>query len=926
MSVQPGETDNLASENAALRKRVAELQAELQDAYGRQATLIASERKHRQLIENTHDIIYTLSSEGVFRFVSPAWTRMLGHSLDDVVGHPFTEFVHPEDRSTCFAFLQAVTQIGERRAGVEYRVQHADGSWRWHTSNASPTKDDSGNVTRYDGIARDITERKRAEEGLRRSEANLQAIMANTSDLIASYDRDRRLVVYNQACSEAFRQMFGAELRPGFRTLDIVPEAMRSMWNANNERVLAGESFTSEFELPLATGDLRVYESSYHPIRQGTDVVGFTTTTRDITERFRAAKALRASESQLRTITDATQDAIIMLDSSGSVTFWNPAAVSMLGYSSEEAIGRNAHELLAPATSAAAHRGAFQKFVRSGTGDFVGKTVELVACRKDGTEITLSLSLSAILLDGHWHAVGILRDITEQKRAEAALAESEARFRAMVNLAPDGIFIASLDGCIMEASEFAASQIGVSRDKLLTMRLTDFVSPRYAARVTNLRGEGDHPIVRESAHVRADGTEIPIELSIRRITFRGQPAMLGVARDVTERRRAELEQEKLQNQLLQAHKMESVGRLAGGVAHDFNNMLGVILGHTQMALDQLDPAHPLCADLKEVYRAAERSAELTRQLLAFARRQTVAPKVLDLNETVYGMLKMLRRLIGEDVELTWLPGQSIARVRIDPSQVDQILANLCVNARDAIVGTGRLTIETSLVTLDDEYCALHEGSVSGQYVMLAVSDNGCGMDANTLNHVFEPFFTTKEVGKGTGLGLATVFGIVRQNRGFIEAYSEPGHGTTFKIYLPAVHSERDVPCPLPSASPVPGTETVLLVEDERAMRQVTTRMLQRLGYRVVAASTPGEAIQLAREHAGPIDILLTDVVMPEMNGRDLAKNLLSLYPSLKRLFMSGYTADVIAHHGVLDEGVNFLQKPFSSDVLGAKLREVLQRE
>jgi signal transduction histidine kinase len=398
----------------------------------------------------------------------------------------------------------------------------------------------------------------------------------------------------------------------------------------------------------------------------------------------------------------------------------------------------------------------------------------------------------------------------------------------------------------------------------------------------------------------------------------------GAAQDITERKRAEEERENLQAQLAQAQKMESVGRLAGGVAHDFNNMLGAILGYTELAMEKLDPAQPLFADLQEVRKAAERSADLTRQLLAFARKQTVAPRVIDLNKTVEGMLNMLRRLIGEDIDLAWLPGKELGPVKMDPSQIDQILANLCVNARDAVEGVGKVTIETGVAAFNEAYCADHAGFVAGDYAMLAVSDNGCGMDQETLGHLFEPFFTTKEVGRGTGLGLAMVYGAVKQNNGFITVYSEPGQGTTFKIYLPRHLAKADRPAERGPGQPVKGGhETILLVEDEPAILDMVTTMIESFGYAVIGARTPGEAIRLAREHAGTIHLLITDVVMPEMNGRDLAGNILSLYPGIKRLFMSGYTANVIAHHGVLDEGVNFIQKPFSMKNLAAKVREAL---
>jgi two-component system cell cycle sensor histidine kinase/response regulator CckA len=341
----------------------------------------------------------------------------------------------------------------------------------------------------------------------------------------------------------------------------------------------------------------------------------------------------------------------------------------------------------------------------------------------------------------------------------------------------------------------------------------------------------------------------------------------------------------------------------------------------------VNSAQPIYDDLMEIHKAAERSADLTRQLLAFARRQTIAPKVLDLNETVAGMLKMLERLIGEDIHLDWQPGVDLWPVRLDPSQIDQILANLCVNARDAIANVGRITIETRNWIFTEDHCAAHPGFVPGEYVRLAVSDDGCGMDKDTLANVFDPFFTTKEMGKGTGLGLATVYGAVKQNNGFIDVCSEPGEGTTFAIYLPRhVGEAGQARTGSKAGVAVRGHETILLVEDYPAMLKPATKMLEMQGYTVLAASTPGEAISLAREYAGEIHLLMTDVVMPEMNGQDLARNLQALYPHLKRLFMSGYPASVVAPHGVLDEGVYFIQKPFTMQSLAAKVREALDSQ
>jgi two-component system, cell cycle sensor histidine kinase and response regulator CckA len=413
----------------------------------------------------------------------------------------------------------------------------------------------------------------------------------------------------------------------------------------------------------------------------------------------------------------------------------------------------------------------------------------------------------------------------------------------------------------------------------------------------------------------------------------GKPLrVLGTHLDITERKRNEREKAELERHLQQAQKMESVGRLAGGVAHDFNNMLGAILGYVELALEQVDCKNPIYSDLEEIRKAARRSADLTRQLLAFARRQTIVLKVLDVNNTIASILKMLQRLIGEHIDLEWLPDPEVWPVEMDPTQIDQMLTNLCVNARDAIANIGRIAIRTENCIFDEQYCACYPTFLPGEYVVLTVSDNGRGMDIETQKQIFEPFFTTKNVGLGTGLGLAMIYGIVKQNNGFIHVDSAPGHGTTFKIYLPRYGGK---PAGIQMESmPIPekcGQETILLVEDEPSLLKMATRMLQQQGYNVLAAPSPGEAMRIAREHTRGIQILVTNLVMPEMNGRDLAKSMLALYPHIKNLFMSGYSAaadapDAISKQDKLEPGAHFLPKPFSMKELAAAVRRSLDSD
>ena len=554
--------------------------------------------------------------------------------------------------------------------------------------------------------------------------------------------------------------------------------------------------------------------------------------------------------------------------------------------------------------------------------------LELETLREDGTRGWMWVHGEAVR-DARGVTVGLrgaAQDITERKQADEALKASEKKYQSLFKNAQVALFRNRLsDGKVIEINERYAKMAGYSniQDCMAEFNAADaWVEPNKRKKFLEILQEKGFVSDYETEIIRRDGTTIWISFSAT--IFPEHGFLEGSIVDITERKRSEIEREKLQAQLMQAQKIESVGRLAGGVAHDFNNMLSIILGNAEIIMEDIDPSNPFVTNLEEIYKAAERSADLTRQLLAFARKQTIDPKILNLNHVLDDMLKMLKRLIGEDIDLIWQPFQNLWSVKIDPSQIDQILANLCVNARDAIKSVGKVTIETGNISFDEAYCKEHAGFNPGDYVMMAVSDNGSGMDKKTLDNLFEPFFTTKDIGQGTGLGLATVYGIVKQNDGFINVYSEPGQGTIFKIYLP-VHSETSVSYQKEfTRAPLKGNETILLVEDEKAILRMTKLMLERLGYTVLTASSPNEAISIVEDsNNNAIHLLMTDVVMPEMNGRDLSKKLLSIYPGLKCLFMSGYTANVIAHHGVLDTGVQFINKPFSKQDLAAKVREVL---
>lgn len=521
--------------------------------------------------------------------------------------------------------------------------------------------------------------------------------------------------------------------------------------------------------------------------------------------------------------------------------------------------------------------------------------------------------------------------VDRRLKIESALHEAEQRFLDVMHASDEAIVLVDENGFV-DCNEATARHLGYpSREAFIKTERPATAPPTQPdGRDSVEKAKELERLAFETGFQRfewmnrhADGHDFPADISITPVIFRGKPMIYCVWRDLTAIKQAEEEKEQLQAQLIQAQKLESVGRLAGGIAHDFNNMLSIIRGYVDLAIEELPEEHPVHEDLLPIRDAAERSSAITRQLLAFARKQTIAPQVIDLNTAVEALLDILRRLIGENIRFTWHPSNQSSLVYIDPAQIDQILTNLCVNAGDAVEDTGNVSIEVEQMSFDPSFCEIHSGFAVGEFVVLAVSDNGCGIPQESITHIFDPFYTTKAVGKGTGLGLSTVYGIVKQNNGFIKVYSEPGCGTTFKVFLPRYAGEEKEPVTPGDAFTPAGDETILVVEDNPTILALTARLLEQSGYQTLTACTPSEAIDTARSHADKIDLLVTDVVMPDMNGRDLAKNLMTHCPDIKCLFMSGYTANIIAHQGLLDKGVHFIQKPFTASTLTAKIRETL---
>jgi two-component system cell cycle sensor histidine kinase/response regulator CckA len=637
-----------------------------------------------------------------------------------------------------------------------------------------------------------------------------------------------------------------------------------------------------------------------------------------IAERLVAQHArLRNREVRFRRLFDSGVAGVIISDVDGNFKEANDAFLRMLGYSREDMLGGKLNwgvispmERLVPDTEERAQ-------LRS-TGFLPLR--ERVYVHKDGHHIAALVGSAA--LEGTTECISYVADISLRKREEDTLRASEEQYRILFEQAPTPKFLydhATLS--FLSVNESAVQHYGYTRPEFLRMTIKDIRPkedlPAFLAGLHATGGKTKMPMLRR--HTKKDGTVIDVEVTDYKLTLGSRACGLAVAVDVTERNRME-------SQLRQAQKMEAIGSLAGGVAHDFNNLLSVVLSYAEMLSADIKPGDPMRQDLEEISGAGKRAAGLTRQLLAFGRQQILRPVALDLNAVIGAITNMLTRVVGEDLELTIVSAPDLWTVKADPGQIEQVLMNLVINARDAMPTGGTLTIETANVELDSAYAASHAGVAGpGRYVMLAVADTGSGMDAATRDRIFEPFFTTKEKGKGTGLGLSTVFGIVQQSGGSVSVASEQGEGATFRVYLPQAGpaSSGSVETALETGVSR-GSETILLVEDEETVRILVRRILEARGYLVLDARSAGDALLLCEQHKGTIHLLLTDVVMPRMSGRELADRLAPLRPEMKVLYMSGYTDDAVIRHGIRNSEVAFLQKPITPETLTRKLREVLE--
>jgi two-component system, cell cycle sensor histidine kinase and response regulator CckA len=932
-----------------------------------------SERRFRATFDQAAVGIAHVAPNGTWLEVNQRLCDIVGYSAEELRARTFQDITHPPDLDADLDRVDKILDGSIASYSLEKRYIRKDGALVWIDLTVSLVRDAAGAPAYFISLVQDISarkeveerlsaaklsleeevsERRRVEAALRANEQSLATTLNSIGDAVIATDATGRVTRMNPVAEQLtgwiLAEARGAPLEKVFRILN---ETTRQSSPSPVRRVLAQGAIvglTSHTVLVARDGGERPIADSAAPIRDGDGSLhGVVLVFRDQTDERAAATILRKSEATKAAILHAALDCIVTADQTGLITEFNPAAERTFGYARTSIIGKPLTQLV-PFGLRERHLQGFDQYLKTGVGPILGKRVETSALHADGTEFPVELAVIPTRSEDRLFFTAYIRDISDRQRAAQALQASEARFKHLADSGIIGIVISDIFGNIHEANDAFLELVGFSRQEIAsgTLRWADLTAPEWraadAAAVEQLRATGVAP-AREKEYTCKDGSRKPVMVGVAMLE---PPRCIAFVLDLTPQRRAEQARaqawvvaqqesvhrakvervlEQTEEQLRQSQKMEAIGLLAGSVAHDFNNLLSVILGYAEMLVDELQTGDPIKDDLIQIRDAATRASELTQQLLAFGRRQVLQPRVLNLNVAISDMTRMLARIIGEDIELAVVLSPDVGAVFVDPNQIEQVLLNLVVNARDAMPQGGKLTIETSELEVDEAYAAEHLEVAAGRHVMLAVGDTGAGMNRATQARVFEPFFTTKELGKGTGLGLSTVYGIVKQSGGAIWLYSELGKGTVFKVYLPRTDMPSDSS---PSRTHLlqrstQGHETILLVEDDGQVRALASAILRRHGYHVLTAANGGDALLICEQFLGGIDLLLTDVVMPRMSGRELWERLKVLRPVMKVLFMSGYTDDAVVRHGVLSSELAFVQKPLTPAPLLAKLRLVL---
>ena len=894
-----------------------------------------TERKRAE--QRFHDLVHridTIAWEADAVTLKPTFVN---HRAEEILGYPaerwFTDpdflvnLIHPDDREHILSLMQSAISAGKDYE-LEFRALAADDRTVWLRNIVRIHRDPEGRAQQLREVMVDISDRKQAEATLKESEERYRNLLENFIDGVILTVEGKIAFVNPVMCE--LTGYSSEELRGRPPTELLAPEE-RDRARERMSALLAGSG-----EHPVVYHLLRK-QGGLVPVEVGSRLIHYggkpalLSVVHDITGRDRAEQALRKSVqeaesavSRFRGLLEAAPEGIVIVNREGRIVLVNAQAERIFGYQKAELMGQSI-DILVPENVRQLHTRHRADYYLHPSRRSMGEKLDLVAIRKDGSEFPTEISLSPLDTEDGTLVTTIVRDITDRKQAEQELRTSEERYRQLFENANDLVYTHDMERNLTSFNKAGERITDYTREEALRMNIRELIAPQDldTAREMMSRIADKTPSVPfELSILSKENRRIILEISPHWIYQKGNPiGIQGIGRDVTERTQ-------LEEQLRQAQKMEAIGQLAGGVAHDFNNLLTLIEGYCELSMSHVESGTPLRKYIEAIHQAGERATSLTRQLLSFSRRQILQPRVLDLNSLVTDIEKMLYRMIGEDIELVTTLDFNLGRVKVDPGQIDQVIMNLAVNARDAMPAGGKLILETRNVELE-EPCTRPPNTVPpGSYVLLTVQDTGHGMDSETQAHMFEPFFTTKEQGKGTGLGLATVYGIVRQSGGFILVSSVPDQGTTLEIFLPKVTAsvETEARPKKDNGNRIKGNQTTMVVEDEYSIRKLAREFLEVQGFKALEASCGDEALEISGKHGGALHLVMTDVVMPGMSGPELITRLSPSHPEMRVLYISGYADSRVVDGGLLNPGAEFLQKPFSFATLGEKLSDLLYNE
>jgi two-component system, cell cycle sensor histidine kinase and response regulator CckA len=883
---------------------------------------LSGEAFYRSLIENSLDILTILDAGGLFLYQSPNVQQILGYRPEDLIGKSAFEYIHPEDISSVMDVFNSIVANPGVSKSVDYRFRSNDGLWRYFESVGKMLPVEVG-VSGVVVNSRDVTGRKGTEQALLESERRLHK--AEEVSHIGNWEFlvDENIVHASNGAKIIYG-FEGSEWQISNVREIPLPQYRPMLDEALTALIEHGSPYNVEFKIRRPSdGKIIDIQSLAEYDAENKTVFGVI---QDISERKRAEEACRLSEQRLKLATASGQMGVWDWDITANILLWDDRMYELYGITRDsftsvfeawqDSLHPNDHVRVAEEVEAAIHGekdfdSEFRIVQPDGTVRFI---------KADGTVFRDS--------DGNpLRMIGLNRDITRRKLAEEALKESESRFRALVEQATDAFFVHDFNGRFLDVNRLACETLGYSREELLRMSVLD-VEMDFdldSAQVAWAKMQPGQPFTLFGHHRRKDGTIFPIAARIGCFEWNGQRLILGLVRDITDRKRAEEEMVKLEQQLRQAQKMEAVGQLAGGIAHDFNNILSAIVGYAYLLQARMGSNDPSRDEVDQILESAQRAAEVTHSLLAFSKKQLMNPKPILINDVVKRSEKLLSRFIGEDITINTAFSDNEVECMADAAQIEQVLMNLATNARDAMSHGGRLTFSTECVEIDESFIRDHGYGRLGMFALISVSDTGEGMSKETAARIFEPFFTTKETGKGTGLGLAMVYGIVKQHDGYIDVYSEQGIGTTFNIYLPALELKEEVTKETIESLPSCGTETILVAEDNEKLRKLSEIILKRHGYRVILAQDGQESIEKFIENKDGIALVLLDMIMPKKSGKEVYDEIKRIKPDTKVIFVSGYTADRIDKESLVGENVDFLFKPVLPKDLLIKVRNMLEK-